>query len=579
MYTESRNNFSLRNVILQFLFLALLVFILLWIFPTKKDMKKAEKSSKNNQTQTTVVNNADLSILYDRIFNENIMSMKDAAQSYYTTERLPQKVGDTTKITLREMLAKKIVLPFKDKNGDQCDLDASYVQITKHDNEFVMKVNLKCGKEENYLLTYMGCYDYCSKTICEKKGYVGKVYKVTPTPVPKKVTYYCKHVNGKYYDNNGVVVSKSAYEKACTAKTYYCKVVNGKYYDNKGKVVSKTAYEKACITKPVVKYYCKIVNGKYYDNKGNVVSKADYEKACITKPVVEKHYCEIVNGKYYDKKGNVVSKADYEKACITKPVVEKHYCEIVNGKYYDKNGKVVSKTAYEDSCYKYIYEYIKETKGSEKWSEWTEWSTKEVKASSTVEVQKKTTKTRKLIGYNVKVENDLTKPIFETKQVPIASKEVRACTQYSMTTTVSNYKETSLGLITTKLSAPTSTSTVRYEKVGTYNWYCDNECTSGTVYVYRMYQRTPVTNTSYSCAKYETKTSVILGNRTVLTGYEKKTTKTPVYEYKETVTYRYRTKTVTPGTKTIKWSTYNDKTLLSAGYSYTGAYKVEKVTK
>jgi len=574
MYTESRNNFSLRNVILQFLFLALLVFILLWIFPTKKDMKKATKSSKNDQTQTIITNNADLSILYDRIFNENIMSMKDAAQSYYTTERLPQKVGDTTKITLREMLAKKIVLPFKDKNGKQCDLDASYVQITKKDNEFVMKVNLKCGKEENYLLTYMGCYDYCSKTICEKEGYVGKVYKTVPTtPTPKK--YYCKYVNGKYYDKNGVIVGKTAYEKSCTTKTYYCKIVNGKYYDNRGNVVSKEAYEKACTT-PVVKYYCQVVNGKYYDNRGNVVSKEAYEKACTT-PVV-KYYCQVVNGKYYDNKGNVVSKEAYEKACTT-PVV-KYYCKIVNGKYYNIDGKVVSKEAYEKSCYKYTYEYMKVTAGYEKWSEWSEWSAKEVKATSTVEVQKKTTKTRKQIGYNVKVENDLSKPIFETKQVPIASKEIRACTQYSMTTTVSDYKETALGLVTTKLSAPTSTSTVRYEKVGTYNWYCDNECTSGTVYVYRMYQRTPVTNTSYSCAKYETRTSVILGNRTVLTGYEKKTTKTPVYEYKETVTYRYRTKTVVQGTKSIKWSTtYNDKTLISAGYSYTGNYKVERITK
>ena len=158
MYTESRNNFSLRNVILQFLFIALFVFILIWLFPTKKDMKKATNNSSNDEKIT--INNNDLSILYDRIFNENLMSMKEAAQSYYTTERLPQKVGDSTKITLREMLDKKIILPFKDKNGKQCDLDASYVQITKNENEYVMKVNLKCGDEENYLLTYMGCYDF-----------------------------------------------------------------------------------------------------------------------------------------------------------------------------------------------------------------------------------------------------------------------------------------------------------------------------------------------------------------------------------------------------------------------------------
>ena len=191
MYTESKNNFSIRSVILQFLFVALLVFILIWLFPTKTDVKKAKTSSGDDKK----VVETDLSVIKDRIFNENLISMKEAAQSYFTTERLPLKEGDSVKLTLKEMLDKKIILPFTDKDGKQCDTKASYVSVTKKGNEYVMKVNLKCGEEENYLLVYMGCYDYCSLTICEKKGTTGKVYKVTTTPSPKK--YYCKLVNGK----------------------------------------------------------------------------------------------------------------------------------------------------------------------------------------------------------------------------------------------------------------------------------------------------------------------------------------------------------------------------------------------
>lgn len=188
MYTE-QTNFSIKNVILQFLFVALFIFILIWLFPLKSDLNKAVEG----------IENTDLTVLTDRIFNENIISMKDAAKSYYTTPRLPKNVGDKVKMTLGEMLEKKIILPFTDKDGKTCSLTESYVEITKYDEEYIMKVNLKCGEEENYLLVYMGCYDYCSTTLCEKNTSDVKsptIYSsqktenviknevVTPQPVP-----------------------------------------------------------------------------------------------------------------------------------------------------------------------------------------------------------------------------------------------------------------------------------------------------------------------------------------------------------------------------------------------------------
>ena len=620
MYTETRNNFSLRNVILQFLFIALFVFILIWLFPTKNDVKKANKNSSNDEKIT--INNNDTSILLDRIFNENLMSMKEAAQSYYTTERLPQKVGDSVKITLKEMLDKKIILPFKDKNGKQCDLENSYVKITKKDNEFVMKVNLKCGSEENYLLTYMGCYDYCSKTICEKKGYVGKVYNVPSKTTPKK--YSCQVVNGKYYDKNGNVVSKANYDKSCstipvTPEKYTCKVVNGKYYDRNGNVVSKATYDEVCFS-----HKCDVVNGKYFDDKGNVVSKEAYKQACEKQP---EYYCRIVNGHYYDsngnevdqssykkscacrefkgnfydKNGNIVSKDEYLKSCFDPEPDPKYTCKVVNGKYYDKQGNVTTKEGYEESCYEHVckivnghyydingkkvtkteyehscydYEYCKTTDGTVKYGEWSEWSESIVNPTNKIEVQKKTQTIKKRIGYNVKTVNDLTKPIYETKKVIVATTTTKVCSLYNVTTTVNDYKEEYVG--TVKLtSAPTSTAYIRYEKVGAYNWYCDPNCTSGTVYLYKVYKRTPNTSTSYSCAKYETYTKAYESTDIVQTGYAKKEEKTPVYETYTKILYRYRTKTTTPGSTDCKWNVYNYTKLLNAGYKYSGKTRLK----
>ena len=517
MYTETRNNFSIRSVILQFLFVALFIFILIWLFPMKSDMKKAIASIETTE-------NNGLSILYDRIFNENLYTMKEAAKDYFTLERLPQKVGDSTKITLRQMIDKKIILPFVDKNGKQCDLDASYVLVTKYETEYLMKVNLKCGKEENYLLVNMGCYDYCSQTICEKK-----------TTSTKKV----------------VTTTKKKQTTTVVAKKYYCKVVNGKYYDNKGKIVSKAAYEKACVKKPETKkYYCKIVNGKYYDNNGKVVDKATYVKACTKPVVVEKTY----------------------------------YCEIVNGKYYDATGKVVDKIVYEDSCiekepeYQYLYEYKKVTEGTIKYSDWSEWTTTAITPSSTREVQTKEAKVKKLIGYNVTKQDDLSKPITEVKDVVVGSKTVTSCAAYNVTSTITGYEKQYLGTFK-YTTAPQETATYTYRKVGDYSWYCEGNCTAGTVMVYEKYQKVPVTSTSYSCAKYNTEKSVYTAKQRIVTGYEKKEVKTPVYDYFTRIYYRSRTKSKTEGTVTLKWSTYNDTKLLNDGYHYTGNTKLEMISK
>ena len=148
MYNDRRDSFSIKTVILQFLFVALFVFLLIWLFPTKSYVSNLNGGEN-------------LDVFYDRIFNENVIAMKDSAKSYFTTLRLPQKVGDKVTMTLGQMLEKKIILPFVDKDGKTCSLTESYVEITKYDEEYVMKVNLKCSEQENYLLVYMGFYDYC----------------------------------------------------------------------------------------------------------------------------------------------------------------------------------------------------------------------------------------------------------------------------------------------------------------------------------------------------------------------------------------------------------------------------------
>lgn len=225
MYEERRDTFSVRDIILQILFVILFVLILLWLFPTKGYVKKLinNKGEQNVKVEASQSDIDKLSVLYNQIFANNIKAMKDAAIGYYTNERLPKNIGDSEKMTLQQMYDKHLVLKLTDKEGKPCDPTKSYVEITKYKNEYRLKVNLSCTNEEDYIIVYLGCYDYCDGNgVCEK-------VESKPTPTPTK--YSCKIVNGKYYDKNGNVVSKTAYEKSCSsAKKYVCeykKVTNG----------------------------------------------------------------------------------------------------------------------------------------------------------------------------------------------------------------------------------------------------------------------------------------------------------------------------------------------------------------
>lgn len=196
MYEENKTGSVLKDILLQVILVVIFVFLLLWLFPTKWDVNKQLKDGFDP--------------LYQQLFTDHITTMQESAQSYYTKERLPKKVGDKVSMTLGEMLDKKLLTSFVDSNNKQCSLTGSYVEITKMDKEYMMKVNLNCSDKSDYIITYLGCYNYCEDALCEKKddnkqtsnnNNSGKKDDNKPTPVVKKYEYeYELITNGKYGD-------------------------------------------------------------------------------------------------------------------------------------------------------------------------------------------------------------------------------------------------------------------------------------------------------------------------------------------------------------------------------------------
>lgn len=176
MYTEERKGSLLKEFLLKLILIIIFILLLVWIIPRP-----------NIDAYIDALNP-----LKSQIFNANLQEMKDAALLYYTAERLPENVGDKKTLTLQEMLDLKLLLPFVDKDGNSCDVTKSYVTIEKQETEYLLKVNLKCGDEEDYILVHVGCYAYCTTEVCEKEEekeeYVKPSIPSKPAPTAKPPT-------------------------------------------------------------------------------------------------------------------------------------------------------------------------------------------------------------------------------------------------------------------------------------------------------------------------------------------------------------------------------------------------------
>ncbi len=137
---------------------------------TKEETSETAKSDNSDSTTCE-------GLVKEIVFNDNLKTIKEAAISYFTNERLPKNIGDKTKITIGAMQDKKLLLNVRDASANTCDKEKSYVEVTKEKDEYLMKIFLSCSDMEDYIIVHLGCYDYCDKDVCEKEVEPEKVFE------------------------------------------------------------------------------------------------------------------------------------------------------------------------------------------------------------------------------------------------------------------------------------------------------------------------------------------------------------------------------------------------------------------
>src|SRR5574344_389024 len=132
MYED--NNYKVqinwKNLLLKLALIVIIVLLIIWLFPMPK-----------------------LDTFYNKVFNDNLNSVKSVAENYFTNDNLPTTTGSSVTLKLQDMLDKKLITSFVDKNNNSCNTTNSYAQVTKtEDNTYVLKVQLSCDDKTDYIL-------------------------------------------------------------------------------------------------------------------------------------------------------------------------------------------------------------------------------------------------------------------------------------------------------------------------------------------------------------------------------------------------------------------------------------------
>ena len=607
MYNERKDTFSVKDIIVQVLCILLFVFLLLWLFPTKSFIKKNYNGTYSSSDSTVNVEESEQVV--DAIFNFNVQTMKEAAISYYTTSRLPAKVGDTDTMSLRKMLSEKLILSFLDSDNKQCDLDNSYVQITKLSDEYTLKVNLVCpASKSDYIIVHLGCYDYCKGNVCEKKT----------TTTTKTKTYKCKIDGNVYWGSNYTKVTKAEYEKQCKGNTNTNTNTNINVNNNNKTEVNQTNNTTNNTNK----------NTNNNSNTTNQVNNTTNQTNTAT--VTNKQEANVNIGG--NNTGNITINND------NRTTINQTNTTINNTTI---NNNTTPTTTPAPSVTVTEYEYRKYIDGSCNWSDWSNWTTTKITENDTTKVDTKVIQEKNGVEEVVKCDTKVFDFVLSSdkKSCTIAlGSTVKTTSNTCTSTEKGNYiynstygvclaekpNNTSGGLVkgtaghyettstcevlsvyystdeinslkssnpgytyTTTSKQITDTScgknckTIKYQVKRCKNkWISGTEgkCTNSSYQYVNgncYYKRAP--KTSYSCGAIVNNGVDVYGTYNSSTGkcvYTVSPIKDTVQNYTKVTYYRSKTKTCTNGywTGESVWSTvYNDSSLTSQQYVYTGS--------
>ena len=564
---ETRKSTVIRDLIIKIFLILLFVFLITILFPMPN-----------------------LTAFYDSVFNNNVQSMKDAADSYFTKDRMPEKVGDSVKLTLQDMLDKKLILPFLDKDGNECDTKKSYVKVTKEEKEYKLEVHLSCPNKEDYIIEPIGCYNFCpEQTVNCNCSCSGAQEEQPTTSDDGKVTVNKTNPTPSNNNDGGKYKLQYLYTRTLTDINWN----TGNYQSNKEDendnvrlVDTKTQYTgQKKVSAGSTQY--KHVKYAYKDNWSVVTDWTDE-----VKPITDKFKLYATRTLYTGYKPYVEETTQYKHVKYANKDTWTETGWSTTKRTENSNTKLV------DTRYT-VRKTVKTTKGS--WSDWIKegvWRDSKPADSSTKQwygpYNEKTISTWKTL-YDSWSTTELQQPISGNRRYELLTQHPDECTDAcNGNSTVMRYyyrvyelQESKQYMYYYRTYSETSSTSTDEKVVSNPKSYTDNGYTIvKTEYKYKIKSSdneivdTKWTNSKTSPSGYEYTGEYTKTTKTTYEPYNKWVTnkdKLGEYTYYITTKTQYKYKQNNPE-KYIESTIWTDSINPPAGYTYTGEYKTNSST-
>ena len=157
MYEDNERKISWLGIlkrIIKFIIIIIIIFAIILL------ITKCTRSISNNR-KNKIIEPEQVSL------KTQIDSVQEATLKYLNKENLPTEINASKTIKLKYLINKNLINNVEDANGNVCDTSNSYSEVTRLENNYAVKTSLKCGKNSDYKIIYIGCFDNCENSgIC-----------------------------------------------------------------------------------------------------------------------------------------------------------------------------------------------------------------------------------------------------------------------------------------------------------------------------------------------------------------------------------------------------------------------------
>lgn len=189
MYEENENKIDWSNIIKRVLLIIAAILVVLGIATAVKKCTKSNSVDDPKEKEVDLTNQLD--------------QLEAATLKYLTKDNLPIELNASKTIRLKIMINKELITDITDETNTKCDSNESYAEVTRLENNYAVKLSLTCGKNKDYRLIYVGCFESCNGGICKgTEASTGGVCNEVTTKEPDKKPNNTTNNSGNKVNNN-----------------------------------------------------------------------------------------------------------------------------------------------------------------------------------------------------------------------------------------------------------------------------------------------------------------------------------------------------------------------------------------